>query len=47
VHEDGLPLPGALHHVRFTRAASTFSGQERERAGLLTSHLGLVVKLAG
>jgi methylmalonyl-CoA/ethylmalonyl-CoA epimerase len=47
VHEDGLPLPGALHHIRFTREASPFGSQERERAGLLATHLGLAVELAG
>jgi methylmalonyl-CoA/ethylmalonyl-CoA epimerase len=48
VREDGLPLGGALHHVRFTRAAgAAFSAQDRERAGLLASQLGLTVKLAG
>jgi methylmalonyl-CoA/ethylmalonyl-CoA epimerase len=47
VREDGLPLPGALHHIRFTREASPFSGQERERAVLLARHLGLAVELAG
>jgi hypothetical protein len=47
VREDGLPLGGALHHVRFTRAAGTFSAQDRERAGLLAKRLGLAVELAG
>jgi methylmalonyl-CoA/ethylmalonyl-CoA epimerase len=47
VHEDGLPLGGALHHVRFTRTAGAFSTQERKRAGLLATHLGLAVELAG
>jgi methylmalonyl-CoA/ethylmalonyl-CoA epimerase len=47
VHEDGLPLGGALHHVRFTRTAGAFSTQERKHAGLLATHLGLAVKLAG
>jgi methylmalonyl-CoA/ethylmalonyl-CoA epimerase len=47
VHEDGLPLGGALHHVRFTRTAGAFSTQERKRAGLLAAHLGLAVELAG
>ena len=46
VREDGLPLGGALHHVRFTRVAGAFSTQDRERAGLLAKQLGLTVKLA-
>jgi methylmalonyl-CoA/ethylmalonyl-CoA epimerase len=47
VHEEGLPLGGALHHVRFTRPAGAFSAQESERAGLLAERLGLKVDLAG
>jgi len=47
VREDGLPLGGALHHIRFTRVAGAFSAQDRERAGLLAKHLGLTVELAG
>jgi len=47
VHEDGLPLGGALHHVRFTRAAGAFSTQDQQRAGLLAKRLGLTVDLAG
>jgi methylmalonyl-CoA/ethylmalonyl-CoA epimerase len=47
VREDGLPLGGALHHVRFSRAAGTFSTQDRERAASLASPLGLTVALAG
>jgi hypothetical protein len=48
VREDGLPLGGALHHVRFTRAATAaFGACDRERAGLLASRLGLTVELAG
>jgi len=47
VREDGLPLGGSLHHVRFTRAEGTFSAQERERAGLLAKRLGVTVELAG
>lgn len=46
VREDGLPLGGALHHVRFTRAEGAFSAQEQERAGLLAKRLGLSVELA-
>ncbi len=46
VRQDGLPLGGALHHVRFTRAAGTFSAHDRQRAGLLSERLGLTVELA-
>jgi methylmalonyl-CoA/ethylmalonyl-CoA epimerase len=46
VREDGLPLGGALRHVRFTRADGAFSGQDQERAGLLAKRLGLTVELA-
>jgi len=47
VRQDGLPLGGALHHVRFARAEGAFSAQDRERAGLLAKRLGLTVELAG
>jgi methylmalonyl-CoA/ethylmalonyl-CoA epimerase len=47
VRHDGLPSGGALHHIRFTRAASAFSRQEREHAGHLATNLGLAVELAG
>jgi methylmalonyl-CoA/ethylmalonyl-CoA epimerase len=47
VREEGLPLGGALHHIRFTRAAGAFSTQDRERADLLAQRLGLIVELAG
>ena len=47
VRQDGLPLGGALHHIRFTRAAGAFTAQESERAGLLAKRLGLAVELAG
>jgi len=47
VRQDGLPLGGALHHIRFTRAAGAFTAQESERAGLLAKRLGVVVELAG
>jgi methylmalonyl-CoA/ethylmalonyl-CoA epimerase len=47
VREGGLPLGGALHHIRFTRAAGAFSTQDRERAGLLAQRLGLTLELAG
>jgi methylmalonyl-CoA/ethylmalonyl-CoA epimerase len=46
VREDGLPLGGLLHHVRFTRAEGAFNAQDRERAALLAKHLGLTVELA-
>ena len=46
VREDGLPLGGLLHHVRFTRADGAFSAQDRERAALLAKRLGLTVELA-
>jgi methylmalonyl-CoA/ethylmalonyl-CoA epimerase len=47
VREDGLPLGGALHHIRFTRAAGAFSTHDRKRADLLAQRLGLTVELAG
>jgi methylmalonyl-CoA/ethylmalonyl-CoA epimerase len=46
VGEDGLPLGGALHHVRFSRAAGAFSAEDRERADPLARRLGLTVELA-
>jgi methylmalonyl-CoA/ethylmalonyl-CoA epimerase len=46
VREDGLPLGGALHHVRFTRVTGAFSIKDRERAGLLAGQLGLTLELA-
>ena len=46
VREDGLLLGGALHHIRFTRAAGAFSAQDSERAGLLAKRLGVTVDLA-
>ena len=46
MREDGLPLGGSLHHIRFTRADGAFSGQDSERAGLLAKRLGLTVELA-
>jgi methylmalonyl-CoA/ethylmalonyl-CoA epimerase len=46
VRQDGLPLGGSLHHVRFTRADGAFSAQDHERAGLLAKRLGLAVELA-
>jgi methylmalonyl-CoA/ethylmalonyl-CoA epimerase len=47
VREDGLPLGGALHHVRFSRARGAFSAEDRERARQLARRLGLTVDLAG
>jgi hypothetical protein len=47
VREDGLPLGGALHHVRFTRAAGAYRPQDRQRAAGLAANLGLTVELAG
>ncbi len=47
VREDGLPLGGGLHHIRFTRPAGAFSTQDSGRAGLLAKHLGLTLELAG
>ena len=46
VREDGLPMGGALHHIRFSRAAGAFSAQDRERAAPLASRLGVTVELA-
>jgi methylmalonyl-CoA/ethylmalonyl-CoA epimerase len=46
VREEGLPLGGALHHVRFSRPGSV-SQPERERAALLAKRLGLTVELVG
>ncbi len=46
VREDGLPLGGSLHHVRFTRAEGAFRAADRERADLLAKRLGLAVELA-
>ena len=47
VREDGLPLGGLLHHVRFSRGDGSFSAQDRQRAGLLAKRLGLTLELAG
>ena len=46
VREDGLPLGGALHRVRFTRAEGAFGVGDTERAALLAKRLGLAVELA-
>jgi methylmalonyl-CoA/ethylmalonyl-CoA epimerase len=47
VREAGLPLDGAVHHIRFTRVAGAFGAQDGERAGLLAKRLGVTVELAG
>lgn len=47
IREDGLPLGGALHRIRFTRASGPFSTEDRERAGLLAGRLGVTVELGG
>ena len=47
LRQDGLPLGGALHHVRFTRTSGAFSSQQRDRAHLLAKRLGLTLELAG
>ncbi|HEX3515793.1 MAG TPA: VOC family protein [Trebonia sp.] len=47
VREDGLPLGGALHHVRFTRVTGAFSTRHHARADLLARQLGLTLELAG
>jgi Glyoxalase/Bleomycin resistance protein/Dioxygenase superfamily len=46
VREDGLPLGGSLHHVRFSRAGGAFGAQDGERSGLLAKRLGVTVELA-
>jgi methylmalonyl-CoA/ethylmalonyl-CoA epimerase len=46
VHQDGLPYGGAVHHLRFTRAARAFTARDCQRTGLLASRLGLRVELA-
>ena len=46
MRQDGLPLGGSLHHVRFARAEGEFSAPDQERAGLLAKRLGLAVELA-
>ena len=45
--EEGLPLGGALHRMRFARATGVFSTLDRERADLLAKRLGLAVELTG
>jgi methylmalonyl-CoA/ethylmalonyl-CoA epimerase len=46
VGKDGLPLGGALSHIRFSREPGSYSVRDRDRAGLLANHLGLTVELA-
>ena len=46
MREEGLPLGGSLHHIRFARAEGAFSAQDRERTGLLAKRLGVTVELA-
>jgi methylmalonyl-CoA/ethylmalonyl-CoA epimerase len=43
--DDGLPLGGGLHRIRFTRAGA-FGAAEAARAELLSRRLGLSVELA-
>ena len=47
VRRDGLARGGALHHIRFTRAADGFGPGERERSSMLARRLGVTVELAG
>ena len=47
VRQDGLARGGALHHIRFTRAAGRFGAGDRERAWILAKRLGVTVELAG
>jgi methylmalonyl-CoA/ethylmalonyl-CoA epimerase len=47
VREAGLPLDGAVHHLRFSRASGAFAAQDAERADLLAKRLGVAVELAG
>ena len=46
MRQEGLPLGGSLHRVRFARADGEFSAPDQERAGLLAKRLGLAVELA-
>jgi methylmalonyl-CoA/ethylmalonyl-CoA epimerase len=46
LRRDDLPLGGALHHVRFTRACGAFSDTERDRARVLAKRLGVTLELA-
>ena len=45
VREDGLPLGGAVHHLRFARVHGTFTAQDRRRSDLLAKRLGLTIEL--
>jgi methylmalonyl-CoA/ethylmalonyl-CoA epimerase len=45
VREHGLPLGGAVHHIRCARVHGTFSAQDRQRTGLLAKRLGLTIEL--
>ena len=45
VREDGLPLGGAMHHLRFARVHGTFTAQDRRRSDLLAKRLGLTIEL--
>jgi methylmalonyl-CoA/ethylmalonyl-CoA epimerase len=47
VHEDGLPLGGGLHHIRFSRAEGPLRTQDSQRAGRLAKRLGLTLEIAG
>jgi methylmalonyl-CoA/ethylmalonyl-CoA epimerase len=47
VRKDGLPLGGALNHIRFSRGPGEYTARDREHADLLASRLGLTVELAG
>ena len=46
VRKDGLPLGGALNHIRFSRAPGGYSVQDHERARSLAHRLGVTVELA-
>ncbi len=46
VCQDGLPLGGAVNHIRFARARGAFSARDGQRADLLAARLGLTVELA-
>jgi methylmalonyl-CoA/ethylmalonyl-CoA epimerase len=46
VRKDGLPLGGALNHIRFSRAPGTYSVQDHDRGVVLANELGLAVELA-
>jgi methylmalonyl-CoA/ethylmalonyl-CoA epimerase len=47
VAQDGLPLDGVVHHVRFAGVARVFGAHDRERADLLAKRLGVSLDLAG